>query len=128
MTRFRKIAVLVISFAVALAAFDYFGRIEFDRESDPSGKFVMVVSHRPHHYLPLPIYRWGAHSDTPAFVEILDTDGKSYGEVPVPLTQSAEVRWEGATAMIPSIAEWDFSAGTCYYWNTDQDAKIFTKK
>ena len=128
MMRTKKIAILIITVAVVLTVYGYVGRIEFSHEPDPGGRFVVVVSHRPHHYLALPIYGWGAHSDTPAFVEIRNTSGNSCGEVPVPLAQCAEVRWDGMTAMIPSIAEWDLSGGTCYYWKENQDTRIYTKK
>ena len=107
--------------------YSYFGRIETSRNSSPDGKYHAVISHRPMYYIPLPLYRWGNHSDSPAFVSIEGTKGKQYGEVPVPMLQMADVDWGSNSASITLIAEWDFIAETCFYWSSDQSRKIYIK-
>ena len=124
----KKLSALILALMLAAVVFSYFGRIEHSRSESPDGRFVAIVAHRPMYYLPLPIYSWGVHSDSASFVTIEDTEGHSYGEVPVPLLQMAEVRWEDNSASISALAEWDLDARTCFYWNDDQTRKIYTKK
>ena len=112
----------------AATGYGYFGRIESSRQPSPDGRYFEVVSHRPMYYLPLPIYRWGVHSDSPAFVSVEDSEGSSLGEVPVRLRQAAKIEWKRDSASIPALAEWDLNAKTCFYWADNQTHKIYTKK
>ena len=128
MTRRRKIVTFTFTLIALSAGYAYFGRIESSKSPSPDGKYFAIVSHRPMYYIPLPIYRWGNHSDSPVFVSIEDSKGNQCGEVPVPMMQMACVDWSINSASIPSVAEWDFSAGTCYYWSGGGTSAIFTKQ
>ena len=123
-TKFIASAILLLA---ALGAYSYLWRIEYSRKKSPDGKYFEIVSIRPMYYLPLPIYRWGVHSDTLTFISIEDLEGNLYGEAPGGLLQSAELTWDSGTAYLP-WAEWDLTARTCYYWNDDQTRKIYTKR
>jgi hypothetical protein len=128
MSRRKKVVVSAISLLAVLAAYSYFGRIEYSRKKSPDGKYFEIVSIRPMYYLPLPIYRWGVHSDTSTFISIEDLEGNSYGEAPGVLLQHAKLTWDSDSAYLPAWAEWDLVARTCYYWNDDQTRKIYTKR
>jgi hypothetical protein len=128
MSRRTKVIASAILLLAALGAYSYFGRIEYSRKKSLDGKYFEIVSMRPIYYLPLPIYRWGVHSDTLTFISIEDLEGNSYGEAPGGLLQSAELTWDSGTAYLPAWAEWDLNARTCYYWNEDQTRKIYTKR
>ena len=117
-------------FLCLLAAvwYGYFGRVVYSSQVDPTGEYRAVVSHRPIYHLPLPIYRWGVHGDTPAFVTIRERGHRSCGEIPIPSTQDAEVLWADCSAAVPGIGEWDFLERTCFYWVDGGNGKVYTKK
>ena len=127
MSRRTKVIASAILLLVALGAYSYFGRIEYSREKSPDGEYFEIVSIRPMYYLPLPIYRWGVHSDTSTFISIEDLKGNFYSEAPGGIIQSEGLTWDSGKAYLP-WAEWDFNARTCYYWNDDQTRKIYTKR
>ena len=128
MSRRKRVLALVILLLVAGGAFSYFGRIEHSRKASPNGRFYEIVSIRPMYYIPLPVYRWGVHSDTPSFIEVEGLDGVSYGQVPSGLLQHAELTWEDKKAFLPARAEWDLDSRTCFYWNQNQTRKIYVNK
>ena len=117
-------SVLTIAFCgfIALVIFGLVGRIEQSRESDPSGRYFAVWSHAPYQYLP--IAGLGTGSDSPVYVKMIDRKGKNFGEIPVAMMQLADVEWRTSGAEIKLIGEWNFSAGTCFYWSENQMRKI----
>jgi hypothetical protein len=128
MKRRTKITIAAMLVLSALGAYCYFGRIEYSRKKSPDGKYFEIVSVRPMYYLPLPIYRWGVHSDSSGFITIEDLEGTSFGEAPVALLQSAELTWEAGQAYLGAWAEWDLEYRTCFYWNEDRTRKIYSKR
>jgi hypothetical protein len=122
-----KLAISMLSGIAAIAGYLSLGSVEHSRELDPSGKYHSIISYRPYHYIPLPIRAWGVHSDTPCFVEIEDTSGRSYGRVPLGSIQAAEVRWEKSSATISGQVHWDFASGTCSYQDPDSDHEVVLK-
>jgi hypothetical protein len=123
----RKLAIPTLLGIAAIAGYLSLGSVEHSRELDPSGRYRSIISYRPYHYIPLPIRSWGVHSDTPCFVEIEDTSGRSYGRVPLGSIQSAEVRWGKNSAAISGRVLWDFASGTCSYQDPDSDREVILK-
>ena len=97
-----------------------------DKEVDPTGKYTAIVSYRT--YLSLIPMMPGSSGDKAGFVKIVDVAGKSYGEIPVPMLQMAEIEWHASGAEIFLIGEWDFAKKTCYYWSEDQEHQIFVRR
>ena len=120
--RFRTVIAVAICGLIFLGVYGVLGRIEQSREADPSGRYFAVWSHAPYRYLPL--VGLGTDSDSPCLVKIVGDDGRNYGEIPVANMQLAGVAWKPSGAEIQSIGEWDFAAGTCFYWSEDQLGKI----
>ena len=121
MRRRRIIALSTLLGLAVVAGYLFFGTVEHSREPDPSGRYYSIISCRPYHYIPLPIMFWGVHSDTPCFVEIQDTSGRSYGRVPLGSIQAAEVRWDQSSAAISGHVLWDFASGVCSCRDQDTD-------
>jgi hypothetical protein len=99
---------------------------EESRGASPDGKYVATWS----------VPSWarfipsspGSSGDRPCRVEIFDNAGRSRGRVPVEMLQLAGLEWRPGGAEIESVAEWDFTAGTCYYWSADGNRKIYVKR
>jgi hypothetical protein len=123
--RIRYLALILASASIALVAYAFFGRIEQQRKPDPMGKYFAVWSHQPFQYLPF--VGLGTDSDSPCFVKIIDTGGKSFGEIPVVSKQVSDVEWTHSGAEIKLVGEWDLVAGTCFYWSEDQERKIYVR-
>ena len=127
MSRRRIIVISTLLGLAAVAGYLFFATVEHSRESDPSGRYYSIISYRPYYYIPLPIMFWGVHSDTPCFVEIQDTSGRSYGRVPLGSIQAAELRWDQSSAAISGQVLWDFDSGTCSYQDQDTDREVIIK-
>ena len=125
--RKRPLAISTLLGIAAVAGYLFLGTVEHSREPDPSGRYYSIISYRPYHYIPLPIMFWGVHSDTPCFVEIQDTSGRSYGRVPLGSIQATEVRWDQNSAAISGQVLWDFASGTCSYQDQETDREVVIK-
>lgn len=117
MRPWKLFAIAVCVFA-AIIAYGIFGRIEDSRDADPSGRYYAVWSHQPYQYLPM--IGVGTGSSCPCFVKIVDSSGRSFGEIPVLSMQVSNVDWTLSGAEIRLVGEWNLNTGTCFYWSEDQ--------
>jgi hypothetical protein len=117
-----KLLIIAACALAAVVAYGNLGRIEQSREADPLGRYFAVWSHQPYQYLP--IVGIGTGSDSHCFVKIVDSGGRSFGEIPVVSMQVSGVEWTHTGAEIKLVGEWNLIAGSCFYWSQDQETKI----
>jgi hypothetical protein len=91
----------------------------------PRGGYIAKLSVKTFHsFMPM---MPGSGSDKPGYVEIVNKDGDSMGEIPVPMLQDAGVIWVPNGAQLKVIGEWDFANGTCFYWDETGNKRIYVK-
>jgi hypothetical protein len=97
---------------------------EVDRLGNPTGAYVATVKRRPIYGM-VPAMP-GHGSGSPAFVEIRDARGVSYGEMPVPLLYMVytDLSWTPGSAEISGVGRWNLTERRCHYWNDTETTEI----
>lgn len=127
----KKTLIIVLSIAIVLSIIIItlittvvLPRTVFKTFKDPTGEYTAIVSYRSYlsHIPMMP----GSSSDKPGFIKIIDSSGKNYGEMPLPMLQMVyDMSWtkNGAEVMSGLIGEWNFKEDTCWYWNEAQTSQ-----
>lgn len=93
-------------------------QVEYNRFSDPTGKYEVVLTHpKLYHVMPaMP----GQGSDMSGSIAIYDRDGNFYGGDSLDLVRHGHgIEWTEKGASLEFVGEWDFAAGTYSYWSDD---------
>ncbi|MBB5353360.1 hypothetical protein HNR46_003617 [Haloferula luteola] len=124
----KRVIIVAASLAAAVLAIVGFPfhRTEASREIDPTGRYTAIWSYPT--YLSFVSMSPGSSSDKPCWVRMIDSRGQNLGEIPVPMLQMAGVEWRESGAEVRLVGEWDFDAGTCYYWSEDGESQVFVRK
>jgi hypothetical protein len=98
--------------------------LAFESKS-PTGNYIAKATFKTFYsFIPMAP---GSSSDKPGYVDIVNKNGDSMGEIPVPMLQLAGVYWKPNGADVEMIGEWNFLKGDCYYWDASGNKKIYVK-
>lgn len=116
-SRRLRVARAFMATAIVLGGLAWYGlthRTLAWTQTDPTGRYTAICSNLTYFsFIPM---MPGQSSDKPCFVKIVDRDGRSHGEVPVPMLQMAEIEWTPQGGRIKLSGEWDFATRTCRRW------------
>jgi|GEM_PF-3049109 len=116
----RKAVVALVGLTIGLLISRYlFTPIEQFRLQSPDGEHTAVVtSYRLWNLVEM---LSSATENKPAHVEILDKNGHSLGNMPVPrIAMARRLQWIEHGAHIRLVGTWNFQDGFYAYWNDDQ--------
>lgn len=98
-------------------------QVEYDRLSDPTGKYEAVITYpKLYHFLPaMP----GQGSDMSGSIAIYDRGGNFYGGDSLDFVRDGYgVEWTETGASLQFVGEWDFAADTYAYWSDDGERVV----
>jgi len=123
--KFKKIFLIIVVLLI-ITIFLFNHQTVYYTGMDPTNTYKVKVTYNT--FLSFIPMMPGSSGDKSGYVEIFNKKLQSMGKIPIEMLQLAQVEWVENGARIPVRAEWDFTQGTCYYWNESGNNKIFTKK
>ena len=115
----KKSLIVILAICATVIGVVLYSESEVARMVDPSGEYTAVVTFRK--YQAIIPGSPGDGSSKSGYIEVYDSQGRSYGRIPVGLIQqSDDLEWTDSGAMIPAYCEWNFQKGEYRYWNDAQ--------
>ena len=121
---FKTTAIIYLSFQAGAVWTNLHAENEYERVTSPDGRYTAVVTYP--NWATSMVFTPGHSSDKPGFITIYGTDQTNYGKIPIPMLFFIhDLRWEKNGASLTGIGEWNFKEWEYWYWNEDQDKKIY---